>query len=257
MTNLAKPAKMSNTAFFCHVAAFLARFLFIFLFSSIFLDSPRFSSILLDFPRFSSILLDSPRFSSILLDFPRFSSILLDSPRFSSILLDSPRLFSIAVRWQEQHKFCNMRHFFAIFHFWGPFFPTTGHFALFWAKSYCKIVFFGKKSATLHHFWPFASKTCNIGRFCTNGPFSPFFLPKVAKLPLFVGESRPVFLQSFHKDVYEKASKNRTKWVFRPKMASQTLNTKKLFQTTGRPQQLRDCCKSSLCKSCADCWRWI
>ena len=39
MTNL------SNTAFFCHVAVFLARFLLIF---SILLDSPRFSSILLE-----------------------------------------------------------------------------------------------------------------------------------------------------------------------------------------------------------------
>ena len=55
----------------------------------------------------------------------------------------------------------------------------------------------------------------------------------------------------------EKQAKTEQKWVFHPKMASQTLNTKKRFQTTGRPQQLRDCCKSSLCKSCADCWRWI
>ena len=40
------------------------------------------------------------------------------------------------------------------------------------------------------------------------------------------GESRPVFLQSFHQGVYGKTSKNRTKWVFRPKMASQTLTHK-------------------------------
>ena len=182
MTNLAKPAKMSNTAFFATLPFFSPV-------SSSFSCSPRFSSILLDSPRFSSILLDFPRFSSILLDFPRFSWI-LDSPRFFSILLDSPRLFSIAVRWQEQHKFCNMRHFFAIFHFWGPFFPTTGHFAHFepFSSKNCKIVFFLQKVPLCIIFGPLPQKLATLVVFAQMDLSLGFFLPKVAKLPVFVPE---------------------------------------------------------------------
>ena len=158
------------------------------------LDFPRFSSILLDSPRFSSIFLDSPRFSSILLDSPRFSSILLDSPRFSSILLDSPRFSSIVFGCCSLARATQiLQHapFFRHFPLLGAFLPHNWTFCTLlnhFPPKIAKLPFFLAKSATLHHFWPFASKTCNIGRFCTNGPFSPFFLPKVAKLPVFVPE---------------------------------------------------------------------
>ena len=168
---------MSNTAFFfATLPFFLARFLFIFLF--LFLDSPRFSS----------ILLDSPRFSSILLDFPRFSSILLDSPRFSSILLDCFRLLFVG-KSNTNFATCAIFSPFSIFGgLSSPQLDILHTFEPFSSKN-CKIAFFFlAKSATLHHFWPFASKTCNTGHFCTKGPFSPFFLPKVAKLPVFVPE---------------------------------------------------------------------
>ena len=108
MTNLAKPAKMSNTAFFLPRCRFSRPF-------------PLHFLVLLDFPRFSSILLDSPRFSSILLDSPRFSSILLDPPRSSSILLD---FCSLARTTQIlQHA-----PFFRHFPFLGAFLPHNWTF---------------------------------------------------------------------------------------------------------------------------------
>ena len=92
MTNLAKPAKMSNTAFVWPRCRFSRPFPLIFLFSSIFLDSPRFS-ILLDFPRFSSILLDSPRFSSILLYCFRLLFVGKSNTHFATCAIFSPFSF--------------------------------------------------------------------------------------------------------------------------------------------------------------------
>ena len=158
MTNLAKPAKMSNTAFFLPRCRFSRPFPLIFLFSSIFLDSPRFSSILLDSPRFSSILLDSPRFSSILLDSPRFSSILLDSPRF----FDGFRLLFVG---KSNTNFATC----AIF----------SPFSIFGGLS-------SPQLDILHTFEPFSSKNCKIAFFWQKVPLCIIFGPLPQKLATLV-----------------------------------------------------------------------
>ena len=129
MTNLAKPAKMSNTAFFCHVAVFLARFLFIFLFSSILLDSPRFSSILLDSPRFSSILLDC--FRLLFVRNTNFATCAIFSPFSIFGGLSSPQL--------------------DILHTFEPFSSKNCKIAFFWQKVPLCIIFgpLPQKLATL------------------------------------------------------------------------------------------------------------